>query len=906
MPDLDPALAAKFRAHLDVTNTEPAHTLGFTGKGYMIGVVDSGVNPDHVTLQGRVIRNNVYVDYQDPSSPHDVDGHGTTVAQLAAGRPFGDFPGGIAPGATIFSARVFSSAAESAKEDPIGGNFFEGEAAQLKRVNADMIAAGVRIQNNSWGYESDDSNGEPIWTSPIITGLFVNAYRDLVLNNNGLMIFASGNGKQTQPGQLSRLPSLPTVEGGASPADLERGWLVVAALDSFDHPDQLASYSNHCGIAMHYCLAAPGDVITVNSSVTNSSSVSDKYYVEQGGTSFAAPLVSGAAALVWEAFPYFSNDLVRQTLLGTATDLGAPGVDEVFGYGALNVGKAVLGPAKFDWGDVQVSFDDRRSTWGNDITGSGGLIKRGTGTLMLGGSNNQYTGATQVLGGTLQASSLGASAVSVANTATLIGSGRFGGAVSNAGTLELGKDGLKVQGDYTQLETGRLALYVGDQLSVAGNATLKGGELQVLGKRDYVTFNTSYSVLQADGSLTGTFSQLTWGPAVLLGEGRLTYGANNAYVTLQRLNVSAAAQALGIVDRVAQASAQRVEQAFRAIDAQQAQGRGALPTSFIGAAAALQQSSSAAVAAGSLQSLSGQSHVAAAAASLDAIDLGRRSLATRLDVLRSGERIVTWHQALGGPGQNGAASGTFSLSGWLVGHDAQLASGDIVGVAFGQADSSPSGSASGLRGIDRQVQGRVYLQRTQGPLYVLGQLGFGSFQRRLDRQLQLGDWNDWTSSRYSGQFWSGSVEAGYHWRQGSLALTPYLGLDQTQLRTDGFREQSGSGFGLQVQSAQATRSQLLAGVRTEWRWGGVQWRGYGEWQQTLRQSGLNPQASFTATSSWTPLVASSWPGRSGGVLGLSMVLPVGVTAGLWTMGLEHYFGTRSRGESLGLRYQLGF
>ncbi len=195
----------------------------------------------------------------------------------------------------------------------------------------------------------------------------------------------------------------------------------------------------------------------------------------QWGTSFAAPLVSGAAALVWEAFPYFSNDLVRQTLLGTATDLGAPGVDEVFGYGALNVGKAVLGPAKFDWGDVQVSFDDRRSTWGNDITGSGGLIKRGTGTLMLGGSNNQYTGATQVLGGTLQASSLGASAVSVANTATLIGSGRFGGAVSNAGTLELGKDGLKVQGDYTQLETGRLALYVGDQLSVAGNATLKGG-----------------------------------------------------------------------------------------------------------------------------------------------------------------------------------------------------------------------------------------------------------------------------------------------------------------------------------------------------------------------------------------------------------------------------------------------
>ncbi|MBS9446578.1 S8 family serine peptidase, partial [Xylella fastidiosa] len=83
-----------------------------------------------------------------------------------------------------------------------------------------------------------------------------------------------------------------------------RGWLVVAALDSFDHPDQLTSYSNHCGIAMHYCLAAPGDLIEIDTNVTTSPVDGDKGYLNgyliQNGTSFAAPLVSGAAALVWE------------------------------------------------------------------------------------------------------------------------------------------------------------------------------------------------------------------------------------------------------------------------------------------------------------------------------------------------------------------------------------------------------------------------------------------------------------------------------------------------------------------------------------------------------------------------------------------------------------------------------
>ncbi|MGO1892562.1 MAG: S8 family serine peptidase, partial [Luteimonas sp.] len=140
-----------------------------------------------------------------------------------------------------------------------------------------------------------------------------------------------------------------------------------------------ASYANACGQAMNYCLAAPGTAVFTG---TDDPPDAPDYW-RASGTSFAAPQVSGAAALVWEAFPWFDNDLVRQTILGTATDLGDPGVDEIFGYGLLNVGDAVKGPGKFDWGTVTANFDDDISVWGNDISGTGGLVKRGSGTLVL-------------------------------------------------------------------------------------------------------------------------------------------------------------------------------------------------------------------------------------------------------------------------------------------------------------------------------------------------------------------------------------------------------------------------------------------------------------------------------------------------------------------------------------------
>lgn len=59
------------------------------------------------------------------------------------------------------------------------------------------------------------------------------------------------------------------------------------------------------------------------------------------GTSMAAPLVSGAAAQIWAALPGLSNVALRQLLQETATDVGAPGRDDAFGWGLVNVEKAL-------------------------------------------------------------------------------------------------------------------------------------------------------------------------------------------------------------------------------------------------------------------------------------------------------------------------------------------------------------------------------------------------------------------------------------------------------------------------------------------------------------------------------------------------------------------------------------
>ncbi|QEE24164.1 S8 family serine peptidase [Rhodanobacter glycinis] len=857
-------------AQLSLTHTYSAHSAGYTGVGVTIGVVDSGIMQSNPTVAGRVTKELIYVDpTQNNTKIDDVVGHGTWVSGIAAGTPFAQFPGGIAPGANLVSARIISDNAPDDNGSTPPSQVTVSDAQFFGSVNQDLISAGVNVMNNSWGGITWSS------TDTAVTQAFHDAYSNFVLNHDGLVVFAAGNDSNANPSTIAALPSLAP--------DLEKGWLVVVAINSND-PTQLEGYSNKCGVAMNYCLAAPGDVIVLGKDTTATTAKPSYYIVE--GTSFAAPEVSGAAALVWQAYPYFSNDLVRQTLLGTADPLGGSQPNPTFGYGELDVGKAVNGPAQFNWGDVTVDFSGV-SSWNNPISGAGGLIKQGTGTLNL-TQPSSYAGLTTVTGGSLNAVSLGAGGASIGTAGTLAITGTasvsvpsIAGNVANAGALVVGSSNLTVSGNYTQ--TGRLAVPLGSSLQVSGSASLTANAgLYVYGADQGYVMSSHTTVLTAHGGLSGTFASLSTPSTVTL-KATMGYDANNAWLDVTQVNLTAI-QGLPY-SAASYAAAARVQSAFAAIDGQlQGTGSGGsapVSTDFIAGAAHLQYEATTAQAARSFESLSGQLHAASAAMAFEALDAGTQALSSRFEQLLDAPQLAGhvggWTQSLGDHGsmsRSGYGNVGFDLNGHMVGADSRLGRDGVIGYAISQSQGLGRLSESADQGSSHALEGMFYGGVIRGSWYALGRLGMGSYRENMRRQLTLGDASANVASYSNGQYGVAYGESGYRFALGGLQLTPYVNLQYAQLGLDGFDESGANGFGLMSGAQKVTRWQAGAGMRGAHQWlfangSTLSLQARLLWQQAFAMSGEQLDASFTGLQQWLP-VGGIGLSRYGGLAGVTL------------------------------------
>jgi autotransporter-associated beta strand protein len=898
-------------AQLSLTNTYAAQKQGYTGQGVTIGVVDSGIMPNNPAVAGRVIQEFIDVDPStNNTSIPDVVGHGTWVSEVAAGAPFAQFAGGIAPGADLVSARIIDDNAPDDNGSTAPTTVTGADATPLGQVNQQLISAGVQIMNNSWGGIS--------WSSSdaATTQAFDQAYAPFVEQHGGLVVFAAGNDSQANPSTIASLPSLVS---GTDP-NLQHGWLVAVALNS-NNPTQLDSYSNQCGGAMNYCLAAPGDVIVLDKD-TLASTTNPTYYIVEG-TSFAAPEVSGAAALVWQAYPYFSNFLVQQTLLGTATPLGGAQPNPTFGYGVLNVGAAVNGPEQFNWGTVTVGFNGT-SSWNNPISGSGGLVMNGPGTLTL-SQPSTYTGDTYVNGGTLNAVSL-TSSVAIAAGATLAITGNstttskplVNGNINSQGTLVVGSTNLTMTGDFL-LSGGTLAVPLGSSLQVTGTAGLVGQpQLYVYGADAGYVVNSHTLVLSSTIGLSGTFSTAIGTPSSVALTATIGYDAKDAYLNVQQVNLT---QITGLPYSTATyAAAARVQGAFNTINSaiQSGASAQALPSSFVSGAASIQQTQTTAAMQQSLNSLSGQMYAASAAMTFEAIDADTRALSDRFDNLLDHPQLLSlnkfqsWSQNLGYQGsmsRSGFDSMGFQLNGSMIGGDRSFGNGGVVGYAISQSQGLGNIEQSVDQGFSHALEGMVYGGFVQGNWYTMGRFGVGSDWQDTRRLLILGGQTAGVSSFSNGSYDVVYGESGYRFNLGNWKLTPFANLEYANVDRDGFDEAGGSGFGLESSAQSIQRWQGGFGLRGSRQWimangSSLSLQARLLWQDAFAMRGVYPNASFTAVQQFTPIEGIGLS-RYGTVGGISLDWSFSKRSNL-SFGIDQYSAQREHATMGTLNYSLHF
>lgn len=223
-----------------------------------------------------------------------------------------------------------------------------------------------------------------------------------------------------------------------------------------------------------------------------------------GAANKPAVVPKGAEVLLETRLPYLSDAQRRVVLKTTAIASGYPTLDDPEGWGRLNLFAAADGYGDLK-GNVVVNMDAGKGgfhasdRWRNDISGSGKLVKQGSGALKLGGKNS-WTGGTQLEAGTLEALSstaFGTGDVHVAGGATVI--------VNAPAALSVG-------GKYTQLSGATLELRVGasqGQLNATGTVTIGGGALRIKFADGYKpAAGTTITVISA-GSLTGKFDNIT-------------------------------------------------------------------------------------------------------------------------------------------------------------------------------------------------------------------------------------------------------------------------------------------------------------------------------------------------------------------------------------------------------------
>ncbi len=297
-------------------NWTPAITqIQSLGYDSLVGIIDSDFGAD-ADLSGKLVYSS--------GSENQLGGHGAGVASLIFASHDGEGVMGIAPNARVRAYNPFDAHGNAGWSDI-------GDAIVALKTNqtawTDTLFKGVAPTNAS---VINLSLGEAGWV--FAPGLAKTLYRSDVDNHYGdtVFVFAAGNDGITQ-----------TTDVEFNDADE----VAMIFVGSVNPQGEISSFSNRPGSA---CLTdfgkcytnnqlfmrtvvAPGELLLVSDGMGGVTRMS--------GTSFAAPLVSGAVTLLHSRWPWLTQRPMEtaEIIFRSARDLGAPGPDEVYGWGLLDV-----------------------------------------------------------------------------------------------------------------------------------------------------------------------------------------------------------------------------------------------------------------------------------------------------------------------------------------------------------------------------------------------------------------------------------------------------------------------------------------------------------------------------------------------------------------------------------------
>lgn len=281
------------------------------GSGITAAVLDTGIGL-HPDLAGRLIRFQDFVGHR--SQMYDDNGHGTHVCGILCGNGSvsqGKYMG-VAPGVRLVVGKVLDEKGDGSTESMLKGLDWVLRIREQYRI---------RILNISVGIGTLDEAGKEQQLKEMIERIW----------DRGVLVICAAGNKGPEPGSISAV-------GGSNKA------VTVGCYDGsyeLDSPGRCETYSGR-GVEGAACrkpdLVAPGtDIVSCNVHCYRLRGRFRNAYVAKSGTSMATPIVSGAAALAFQKFPWMTNEECKQKLQYTATDLHLPWNQQ--GWGMVNIGR---------------------------------------------------------------------------------------------------------------------------------------------------------------------------------------------------------------------------------------------------------------------------------------------------------------------------------------------------------------------------------------------------------------------------------------------------------------------------------------------------------------------------------------------------------------------------------------